>query len=138
MRRKATREQADESYKESPDARFLHCVTMRAILQSHQALECTLRRPSYLVHTRGPALLLPTAAKRVVQFHNGQPLGELRLSELNLCIEVPRVAVEDFKVAGDTAIIADICEPNRVPRCSGQQFILRGELLIFPVGNQRV
>ena len=96
-----------------------------------------LRIPT-VVSTALSELDLPTAAKSVVELHKGQSFIELCLRQGDLSIEAACVAVQNFKVAGDAAVIANSCEPNGVFCRSRKQFLLRPEFLIFPVAYQRV
>ena len=83
-------------------------------------------------------LLLPPAAKRLIQLYRRQIFIQLRLHQLQLSIKRIRLVREHFQIPRHAAVVPHVRKTRRILRRREQQFLLLPKLLRLPPCNQRI
>ena len=83
-------------------------------------------------------LLLPAAAERLIDLHQGEEFVEACLRETQFSGEVVRFVGEDFQIIRGAGLVALAGKLRGVFRGMRQQFLLRAEFLVLLIGDERV
>src|ERR1700687_1013372 len=83
-------------------------------------------------------LLLPAAAESLINLYQGEEFIEPGLRQAEFCGEIVCLVREHFEVACGAALVALAGKLRRILGGVGEEFLLRAELLIFPVADERV
>ena len=88
--------------------------------------------------TEWSALLLPTAAQRVVELDKRKALVQTGAGQVQLGREIIGLVGQHFQIARRAAAIAHFGKIRRALRRGREQFLVLAKLAVFRVGNQRI
>src|SRR5216684_7023689 len=91
-----------------------------------------------MLESRSSVLLLPAAAKGLIDLDQGEEFVEAGLCQAEFGGEVVGFVGEHFEVACGTALVALAGKLRGILSGAGQEFLLRTELLVLPVGDEGV
>src|SRR5580658_7600005 len=73
-------------------------------------------------------LLLPSAAKRLVELDHSQKLLKTQLCKIELCLKQVPISIKGIKLGVDTAVVTKVSETKAILQRGDEQFLLLAAL----------
>jgi hypothetical protein len=83
-------------------------------------------------------LQLPVTAEALIERHDRQPFGQLRLGQRQFRGKELAFGVQHLQEAGDAALVPFVGQAQRVPPRPGQRLLLDAELPSLAIFHQRI